>query len=445
MRTILVLPSCNEPGLEILRALRESPNLRVLAASGIDPDADPSRDVVDAWFALPMLGAPDFEPALDALLAAEEVDHVFVTTDDLVVWAARRRASDPRFIAPSVEAAETCASKRAMRARLASVVALPDPWSWGDPGKGFARPDRGGGGRGAFVVDSPAAAALAAERDLIVDAYLPGPEFTVDCVGDPDGRPLVCAPRQRLLMGRGIALASRPVDRADLVEAAHRVGDTLRIAGPYFVQFREDAAGRPRFLEVNARVGGSMGATRLRGINLPQLAVHLVAGDAVRVPAPIPGLVFRRSLTTVGTLDDFDQVIWDLDDTLVDRDGRAMPDAVRWLYLLAHRGAEQRLLTLNPAPQDRLTSARVPDFFAEVVSTADKASVLEAWFAAGVAEPRRTLMINDSNREKLALSARWPDLRILTPDALGAISPRARVEPRDAGDGRSRTLPRSHA
>jgi hypothetical protein len=424
MRTVLVFPACNEPGLEILRALAPSPRFRLVAASGVDPSFDPSRGISDAHTTLPFFGSPEFDAAFDALLEREQVDLIFLTTDALVQWGAERRERDPRYAVPSLDAARICRSKSATYAALEGIVDLPLPWRSLAEGPGFARPDAEGGSRGTFRVEDAETEALARARGLRIDRYLPGPEWTVDALGSLDGALLGAFPRERTAVARGIAVGTRRVERPDLVERVERIQHRLRIAGPFFAQFRADEDGVPRLLEVNARVGGSMGTTRLSGANLPQLAAHLFAGDSVRVPPVMHHLRVQRSLRLEADLDDFDLVVWDLDDTLVHPGNVPDPDQVRWLFELHNRGVEQRLLTRNRHPVDVLHRAGLPiGFFASLTSVDDKLPVLARWFDEG-ATPERTLLVNDSNREKLAMLDRWPTLRILTPDAITAVAPR---------------------
>ena len=53
MFRVLVFPSCNEPGLEIIHALAKSNKITLFGGSSIDPQYDPSRQIVENYLTLP--------------------------------------------------------------------------------------------------------------------------------------------------------------------------------------------------------------------------------------------------------------------------------------------------------------------------------------------------------------------------------------------------------
>jgi carbamoyl-phosphate synthase large subunit len=418
---ILVFPCSNEPGLELATSLSAHPRRHVVGASSVDPRTDPwvGRGVRHA---LPMLGAPDFEEALDRLVETEAIDQVFASVDAVVEALAGRDLGRAVLVGPSASAARVCGSKRAMLAALAGVVPLPRSVEEEPAWPAFAKPDRGGGGRDTRRIDDADAWLQARAAGLVLQELLPGEEYTVDCLGDREGK-LVCAfPRRRVSVGRGIALASEPVDRPDLVAMVEAVAERIPVAGVYFVQFRENEAGEPVFLEINARAAGSLGATRLRGANLPLMASMLWEGHAVRAPVPVDVGVVVRRLVQAGRLDGVRAVVWDLDDTLIDVACEAYPTAVGWLHTCRRRGIRQRLLTLNPDPLAALERALVPAaLFEEVVSVPDKLPVLASWLGDTGWSVHEVLVVNDSGSERLAMQAAFPGLRCIGPESLEAL------------------------
>ena len=78
---VLVFPSANEPGLEILQALAKSNKIELLAGSSFDRAYDPSRVLVERHLECPALGEPDFRARFEALLRRHAVGVVFPTAD----------------------------------------------------------------------------------------------------------------------------------------------------------------------------------------------------------------------------------------------------------------------------------------------------------------------------------------------------------------------------
>ena len=129
--------------------------------------------------------------------------------------------------------------------------------------------------------------ALAAAREplrLLVLEFLPGPEWSVDCLCD-DGR--LHAAVARLKSGRVQRLA---VEGAP-IELARRTVAAFGLSGLINVQLRSadaDPAGDLRVLEVNARMSGGCLYTRASGVNLPWW--HLALATGARSPAELPAL-----------------------------------------------------------------------------------------------------------------------------------------------------------
>jgi carbamoyl-phosphate synthase large subunit len=421
---VLVLPSVNEPGLEVIRALLRNPRFTVLGASALPADVDPSASLVAKRVVLPTLGDRGFEAALRETIAREAIDVVFPTVDALVAELASWPDRPALFVVPRADVAARCLSKRATAEAVGHLVATPRAFER-DADVVFpawAKPDRGSGSRGSGPVVDDADLAVARARGHLVLEYLPGDEYTVDCCGDADGELLVASVRRRAAVGRGIALASELVEDAPIEAAVRAIAAHLRIAGPFFVQFRRRADGTPVLLEINARVGGSMGLTRLAGANIPQMAIWALAGHAVRAPRLLRGARAVRCLDTRGGLDGFALVVWDLDDTLLRADGTLDPGVFAHVVDYANRGIRQVVLSRNVDPDAALASRHARGFFERVIRTSDKVGDLVALLEELGLAASSVVSINDSIAERLALEERLPDLVQLTPDAVDLLA-----------------------
>lgn len=422
MTRTLVFPSCNEPGLEVVQALAKSNKIEVVGGSSIDPEFDPSRWILRHHLQCPPLSAPNFRPAFEALLRQHRIEMVFPTTDGLVAEFSRWNVDGVRFVATNAEAANIFLSKSRTYERLSTVVPVPDRFDAGATVfPAYAKPDVGGGGRGHLVLHGPEELRLAVRDGLLMTEYLPGPEFTVDCINDLNGNLLFANVRLRGHIGRGIALGTCSVAHRDIAAHVDAIARAVRIEGPWFAQFKLAADGQPKLTEVNVRVAGSMGLTRLSGVNIPAMAVFLFLGHKVVVPRPMNGIAINRCLKNIGTIDDFSWVVWDLEDTLLRKDRRPDPDLVAVLYDLANRGKRQLLLSLHPDPKGQILEHKLPGLFVEVRSSRDKPGDLAELVTTHGIDLRDCIVINDSNSERLAFEKRFPDLRILSPDAVEVL------------------------
>jgi predicted ATP-grasp superfamily ATP-dependent carboligase len=101
---------------------------------------------------------------------------------------------------PDAETAALCRDKRLTYARLRPLGIVPE--DAGAPGGTypvFAKPAIGQGSQGAERVDEEIRhrQLLEAGTPYLISEYLPGEEYTVDCVSGHDGALLHAAPRRR--------------------------------------------------------------------------------------------------------------------------------------------------------------------------------------------------------------------------------------------------------
>ncbi|HKG86216.1 MAG TPA: ATP-grasp domain-containing protein [Beijerinckiaceae bacterium] len=409
---VLVFPSANEPGLEILQALAKSNKIELLAGSSFDRAYDPSRVLVERHLECPALGEPDFRARFEPLLRRHAVDLVFPTVDAVVAEFAGWRDPVACLVTSLPHSAMLVMSKRQTYARLEGHVAVPRIFDGDAPLPCYAKPDIGSGSRGGFLVETAQDLDLARRRSLLVHELLPGPEYTVDCLSGLDGGLMFANVRVRGQVARGISVGTTGLCRPDIEDSVRRIAARIPLRGPWFAQFKEARDGTPTLLEVNARVSGSMTLTRLSGVNIPLIAVFMFMGYAITVPRLLQGVRVNRFLRTV---------IWDLDDTLVRKDGKVDPDVVARLYDLHNQSKRQLLLTKNVDPEAALARLSLPRLFEEVRGVMDKPAGVSALIRDWDLDPARCVMINDSIIENLAIQALHPTLRVVQPDALDLL------------------------
>jgi carbamoyl-phosphate synthase large subunit len=148
------------------------------------------------------------------------------------------------------------------------------------------KPRRGAGGRGVRVVPTLEELALI-PRDsaLTVQEYLAGEEYSVDVLSGVDADVLAVVPRLRLKVDSGVAVAGRTVRHSALDAAARAVACRLGLTFVSNLQFRCDAAGQAKLLEVNVRFPGTMPLTVASGVDMPRLALELLRGR--RLPSNV--------------------------------------------------------------------------------------------------------------------------------------------------------------
>ncbi len=108
---------------------------------------------------------------------------------------------------------------------------------------------------------------------LLVSEYLPGPEFSVDCVAK-NGVPLIIVPRLRSSMKEGISVAGEFIQHKEIIKYCEEIIKLLHLHGNIGIQVKQAEDGKYKILEINPRVQGTISAGLGAGINLPLLAIY---------------------------------------------------------------------------------------------------------------------------------------------------------------------------
>jgi carbamoylphosphate synthase large subunit len=105
-------------------------------------------------------------------------------------------------------------------------------------------------------------------KKILVMEYLPGHEYSVDCVADK-GRLITAIPRRKsLLSGRGQTIDQRE----DIIQSVTQLAADYQLNGFFNAQFRERKHGLG-LLEINARLSGGVAMACLAGPNLPYIGI----------------------------------------------------------------------------------------------------------------------------------------------------------------------------
>ena len=113
--------------------------------------------------------------------------------------------------------------------------------------------------------------------ELLVSEYLPGEEYSVDCLAN-HGEPVLVVPRLREKMINGISVQGRFVNEEGIIDYCSRIIRAIGLHGNIGIQVKQSESGIPLLLEINPRVQGTIVAGLGAGVNLPLEAVRQEAG-----------------------------------------------------------------------------------------------------------------------------------------------------------------------
>jgi carbamoyl-phosphate synthase large subunit len=244
--------------------------------------------------AVPLIKDPAYVPALRALCDEHGVGAIVPLTDlDIETLANARASGDlPEALVPGPETASATYDKYAAH-ELLERLGLPSPPTVlpGTEPESYPvmiKPRRGSGAESIFLARDAGEAAFftrySADKDPMVQRRMDGPEFSIDCLSDTEGRCLNAIPRSMLESRGGESIKGTVLDDAELVDLGRRVVEALGVRGPCTVQaFRDKEIGLG-VTDVNTRFGGAFPApmyAALPGRTYPELIVKMARGERV--------------------------------------------------------------------------------------------------------------------------------------------------------------------
>lgn len=108
---------------------------------------------------------------------------------------------------------------------------------------------------------------------LLVSEYLPGEEYSVDCLAR-HGEAMLVVPRLRRKMINGISVEGELVKEDSIISYCTRIISELQLHGNIGIQVKRATSGAFLIVEINPRVQGTISAVLGAGVNLPLLAIQ---------------------------------------------------------------------------------------------------------------------------------------------------------------------------
>lgn len=347
-KNVLVFPCGSEIGLEINRSLRYTKDFELFGASSMD---DHGKYVYKNYISdVPFVDDVGFIDSINSIVDRFCIDFIFPAHDSVVLKLARNAQSvHAKILSSSVETCEIARSKSKTYGALEGVVKVPRMYGIDDELSFpvFLKPDVGQGSKGTVKVDSrqELTAALKHDATLLILEYLPGPEYTIDCLTGNDGRLLYAQARQRNRISGGISVNSFPVDDKEFRPIAEQINQAVRFEGVWFFQVKRDYGGMLTLLEIAPRVAGTMALSRIGGTNLPLLSLYLAEGIEVQVLHNHFDVEIDRALENKYSLGiDFDTVYVDFDDSVI-VEGQVNYLLIAYLYKM--RNEDKRIVLIT--------------------------------------------------------------------------------------------------
>ncbi len=254
----------------------------------------PAQYAATVRTSVPLISDPGYVPALRALCDEHDVGAIVPLTDlDIETLAiAREDGHLPEALVPPSASASATYDKHGTHLWL-TERGLPSPPTVLpqdlDAMDGhypvMVKPVRGSGARSIH----PAADRREAEffvgyvdEPVMIQKLMDGPEFSMDCLSDTEGRCLNVIPRTMLESRGGESIKGAAIADPELIELGRKVVEALGVRGPCTVQAFRDRELGLGITDVNTRFGGAFPApmyAALPGRTYPELIVAMANGE----------------------------------------------------------------------------------------------------------------------------------------------------------------------
>jgi len=263
----------------------------------------PAQYAAQVRVGVPLIEDPGYVPALQALCAEHGVGAVIPLTDlDVEVLARAREEGRLPALVPSSEVARRTYDKYETHLLLGELglpsppTVLPEQEPESYPV--MVKPRRGSGARSIhlardraekdffvrYVSEARGEPGPTPSEPVMVQRAMRGPELSIDCLGDLEGRCLNAIPRTMEESRGGESIKGRVVRDEELIELGRRTMEALAVRGPATIQVFRDPEVGLGITDVNTRFGGAFPApvyAALPGRTYPELIVRMAAGEAV--------------------------------------------------------------------------------------------------------------------------------------------------------------------
>lgn len=261
---ILIIPAGSGGAVSILKYYKTCNDIYTV---GLDSDPlAPGLYLADKGYVIPTFNSPSFMHALTNILKKEKIDLVLPTIDNISIQFALSKKGIEKYsklILSDLKTILITRDKWKVYTTLLDKIDMPQSNVSKDIRFDYPlliKPRDGFGSRNVFKISNNKELDFFYEYvpNPIIQEYLNGKEYTIDCLVDTNGNLLYCIQRERIQAKCGISHKGKTVSIKLLEDMAFNICNILNIRGPFFFQAIKNDDDIPKLTEVNLRISGTM-------------------------------------------------------------------------------------------------------------------------------------------------------------------------------------------
>lgn len=288
---VLITPAGSRMAVPAIRFLKKDKDIQIIAAD-VDPLA-PGLYLADKSYIVAPFTQEKFIEDLTEIVKKEKVDVIIPALDPLLIKFAQLENHflklGAKILISSLKTIKLCEDKWSLYQFLKNDISMPKSFIRKEDINIsyplFVKPCSGSGSLSAFKIISKSELDFYYQRikKPIIQEYLGGKEYTVDCLADMKGELLFSLARERVATRAGVSVKMRIIENETLRRMALKISEKIRFKGPFLFQAKEKK-GKFFLIEINPRIGGGMCSVCYAGLNIYSTAVKILMNQEIKIP-----------------------------------------------------------------------------------------------------------------------------------------------------------------
>ena len=167
---------------------------------------------------------------------------------------------------------------------------------------------RGVGSTKVKIIDSPNVIPTSIPENFMIQEFISGEEYTVDCYSSYFSNDFRCAVRKRKEVKNGMSIKGEIISHPKIEKLCEKIHQTIGYKGVSNIQFIENEKDI-YFIEINPRFAGGGTLTYKNGFNIPEITINELILNEVFEPSKDHNLLFGTKMVRY------------LQETFFDKDG----------------------------------------------------------------------------------------------------------------------------
>jgi len=375
---VLIFPGGTENGIEIYNSLKNCKEIKLSSASSdvsnhasyIFKKNNIVRDLrLHGWIA-----------DLNKVIKKNNIDLIYPANSLVIDYLSiNKNKINTEILLPENEILEMTRSKKRTIEILNNFLETPHIYQSINEVMSypvFIKPDRGYGAQDAKKVHSQLDLENIDFNEYVVQEYLPGKEYTIDCFSDKEGELLFAGGRERSRIRMATSMHAEIIEgelKIFFEKTAKKILSKIKITGAWFFQLKQDRDNVFKLLEIDIRIAGTMGFNRCRGVNFPLLSIFQHYGKNISILPNKIKISLDRCLNNRYIMEyDYDTVYVDLDDTIIVHN-KINIDIISFLYQCINKNIKIILISksLEKDKEEFLKKWKISDLFDEKIWLAE--------------------------------------------------------------------------